>query len=72
MGNILLVEDDSNLIDGLEYSFRKNGFNVDVARTVRDFRYFSSIKNPADRFKNVQRNLAGGECEPGNRSEIHG
>lgn len=36
MGNILLVEDDLNLIDGLEYSIRKNGFNVDVARTVRE------------------------------------
>lgn len=36
MENILLVEDDLNLIDGLEYSFRKNGFNIDVARTVKE------------------------------------
>lgn len=31
MENILLVEDDLNLIDGLEYSIRKNGFHVDMA-----------------------------------------
>ncbi len=36
MENILLVEDDLNLIDGLEYSLKKNGFNVDIARTVRE------------------------------------
>ena len=34
MENILLVEDDLNLIDGLEYSLKKSGFNVDIARTV--------------------------------------
>ena len=36
MENILLVEDDLNLIDGLEYSLNKNGFSVDIARTVRE------------------------------------
>lgn len=36
MNNILLVEDDLNLIDGLEYSIQKNGFHVDVARTVEE------------------------------------
>lgn len=36
MNSILLVEDDLNLIDGLEYSIKKNGFHVDVARTVRE------------------------------------
>ncbi len=36
MENILLVEDDLNLIDGLEYSIQKNGFHVDVARTVQE------------------------------------
>jgi two-component system response regulator RegX3 len=36
MESILLVEDDANLIDGLEYSIRKNGFRVDIARTVRE------------------------------------
>jgi DNA-binding response OmpR family regulator len=36
MENILLVEDDLNLIDGLEYSIRKNGFHIDTARTVQE------------------------------------
>lgn len=36
MNRLLLVEDDLSLIDGLEYSLHKNGFQVDVARTVRD------------------------------------
>jgi Response regulators consisting of a CheY-like receiver domain and a winged-helix DNA-binding domain len=36
MNSILLVEDDLSLIDGLEYSLHKHGFNVDVARTVKD------------------------------------
>ncbi len=36
MSNILLVEDDLSLIDGLEYSLNKNGFNVDVTRTVKE------------------------------------
>ncbi len=36
MNRILLVEDDLSLIDGLEFSLQKNGFQVEVARTVRD------------------------------------
>lgn len=36
MHSILLVEDDLSLIDGLEFSLRKNGFRVDVARTVKE------------------------------------
>lgn len=36
MSNILLVEDDLSLIEGLEFSLKKNGFNVSVARTVKD------------------------------------
>lgn len=36
MNNILLVEDDLSLIDGLEFSLHKNGFEVVVARTIRD------------------------------------
>ena len=36
MNNILLVEDDLNLIDGLEYSLSKNGFQVDITRTVQE------------------------------------
>ncbi|WMI80996.1 response regulator transcription factor [Anaerotignum sp. MB30-C6] len=36
MSRILLLEDDVSLIDGLEYSLKKNGFDVEVVRTVRD------------------------------------
>ncbi|MBC3796101.1 response regulator transcription factor [Acetobacterium tundrae] len=36
MNNILLVEDDLSLIDGLEFSLNKNGFQVDVVRTVQE------------------------------------
>jgi DNA-binding response OmpR family regulator len=36
MHNILLVEDDLSLIDGLEFSLRKNGFQVEIARTVHE------------------------------------
>lgn len=45
MNNILLVEDDLSIIDGLVFSIEKNGFNVDVARTVKEaiFRYKSHI-----------------------------
>lgn len=31
---ILLLEDDMSLIDGLQYSLKKNGYAVEVARTV--------------------------------------
>ena len=34
MNNLLLLEDDIGLIDGLQYSLNKNGFHVDIARTV--------------------------------------
>ena len=34
--NILLVEDDLSLLDGLIYSLEKHHFSVTVARTVRD------------------------------------
>lgn len=34
MTNILLLEDDISLIDGLEYSLQKNGFHVETVRTV--------------------------------------
>ncbi len=34
--NILLLEDDISLIDGLCYSLKKNGFDVDIARTVSE------------------------------------
>ena len=36
MDRILLLEDDASLIDGLAYSLKKNGFDVDVSHTVRE------------------------------------
>lgn len=36
MNKILLLEDDVSLIDGLSYSLKKNGFDVTVARTVKE------------------------------------
>ena len=36
MNNLLLLEDDIGLIDGLQYSLNKNGFHVDIARTVEE------------------------------------
>ena len=34
MQKILLLEDDASLIDGLEYSLKKNNFSVDTARSL--------------------------------------
>lgn len=36
MNKLLLLEDDISLIDGLKYSLSKNGFHVDVVRTVEE------------------------------------
>lgn len=36
MCKILLLEDDAGLIDGLVYSLERNGFSLDVVRTVKD------------------------------------
>lgn len=36
MQELLLMEDDISLIDGLSYSLEKNGFAVTVARSVRE------------------------------------
>ncbi len=36
MNNLFLLEDDISLIDGLQYSLKKNGFQVDVVRTVKE------------------------------------
>ena len=45
MNRILLLEDDESLIDGLEYALRRNGFTLDIARTIREaFQYLSSAK----------------------------
>jgi len=46
MNKILLLEDDVSLIDGLLYSLKKNGFNVEVARTVSEaLKCLSEINN---------------------------
>lgn len=34
--NRLLLEDDISLVEGLLYCFRKNGFDVEVVRTVKE------------------------------------
>lgn len=34
MNKILLLEDDISLIDGLSYALQKNGFDIEIARTV--------------------------------------
>lgn len=36
MSKLLLLEDDLSLIDGLRYSLKKNGFDVDFVRTVQE------------------------------------
>lgn len=36
MSKLLLLEDDLSLIDGLTYSLKKQGYETDVARTVRE------------------------------------
>lgn len=33
---LLLLEDDISLVDGLTYSLKKNGFEVEVARTMKE------------------------------------
>lgn len=38
MSRLLLLEDDVSLVDGLKYSLEKNGFELEVARTVREAR----------------------------------
>lgn len=44
MNKILLLEDDVSLIDGLIYSLKKNGFDVEVARTVCEaIKYLAEI-----------------------------
>ena len=36
MSRILLLEDDLSLINGLSYAFRKQGFELDIARTIKE------------------------------------
>lgn len=36
MSNILLLEDDLSLINGLSFAFKKQGFELVVARTLKE------------------------------------
>lgn len=36
MSRLLLLEDDQSLIYGLSFSFKKQGFNADIARTISE------------------------------------
>ena len=36
MQKLLLLEDDIGLIDGLAYSLKKNGFDIEIARTMKE------------------------------------
>ena len=36
MQKLLLLEDDISLIDGLTYSLKKNGFDIEVTRTIKE------------------------------------
>ena len=36
MNRILLLEDDLSVINGLSFAFKKQGFEADVARTIKD------------------------------------
>lgn len=48
MCRLLLLEDDRGLIDGLRYSLEKNGFDLDVARTVREAEQVLRGRHPYD------------------------
>lgn len=36
MNSILLLEDDLSLINGLSFAFKKQGFESDIARTMKE------------------------------------
>lgn len=36
MSNVLLLEDDLSLINGLSFAFKKQGFELVVARTLKE------------------------------------
>jgi len=42
MAKLLLLEDDIGLIDGLKYTLQKNGFEVDILRTVQEALHYLS------------------------------
>ena len=36
MNNILLIEDDLSLVNGLTFALKKQGFKLEVARTLKE------------------------------------
>ena len=48
MSRLLLLEDDLSLIDALKYSLEKNGFELDVARSVTEARKYLSAGHGYD------------------------
>ena len=42
MSNILLLEDDLSLINGLSFAFKKQGFELNIARTLKEADEFTS------------------------------
>jgi len=47
---ILLLEDDGSLIDGLTYALKKNGFDIEVARTVKEAETLTAQQSDFDLF----------------------
>lgn len=45
---LLLLEDDNSLIDGLQYSLEKNGFQLKVARTLEEGRHLLFGENDGE------------------------
>ena len=48
MYKLLLLEDDISLIDGLQYALKKNGFQLDVVRTLREAKALLSVHSDYD------------------------
>ena len=36
MSNILLLEDDLSLVNGLSFAFKKHGYELNIARTLKE------------------------------------
>ena len=45
MKRILLLEDDLSLVNGLSFAFKKQGFQTDIARTLREAEAFWAVGN---------------------------
>ena len=45
MKRILLLEDDLSLVNGLSFAFKKQGFQTDIARTLREAEAFWTVGN---------------------------